>query len=89
MKILTLTILTLLLGCSKMTENKDDHVVKGDPWMVTIPTKDHLGNKVDIVIFPKPLASGGYVVNVHTEDDKNRLDGKCHGITIFRNEVLK
>lgn len=82
-------IITLIL-MSRCFSSIDEgsHVVKGDPWMVIIPTEDHLGNKVDIVVYPKALINGGFVVNLHSEYDKIRHDGRCNGTTIFR-EVPK
>lgn len=59
------------------------------PWCIKIPTTDHKGNEVEILVFPTPLAKGGFVVNVHTQDDLKRNDGECHGTIIFEGEELK
>ena len=52
------------------------------PWVMKIPTKDHLGRDVEIMVYPHPLDDGSYVINISTEEDRQRNDGKCFGAII-------
>lgn len=51
-------------------------------WPVKIPAKLN-GQSIDICVYPEPLRDGGFVINVHDEQDKLNPDGVCWGTVIY------
>lgn len=57
-------------------------------WPVKIPTKLN-GQSIDICVYPESLNDGGFVVNVHTEQDKLQPDGTCWGTVIYPGRAVE
>lgn len=60
-----------------------------NPSVIKFDVVDYRDNKVQIVFYTNPILDGGYIINAITEDDLKRMDGKCHGTTIFKGVELK
>jgi hypothetical protein len=58
-------------------------------WPVKIHAKDKNGEWIDICVYPEVLADGGFVVNVHTEEDKRNPDGTCWGTIIYPGQAVE